>query len=108
MVQLMKERRTTLDATVATFAPLFVARPRKGFRRRPHGSTTCPPRCRGTRRTLVLDLKPEQYARYDASWKKLEQVLRDRSIARSPLVPEPTIWLASCFTVSSSRGWPWA
>jgi imidazolonepropionase-like amidohydrolase len=39
------------------------------------------------RKTLSLDLKPEQYDRYDASWKKLQQVLVTLHREGIPLVP---------------------
>jgi hypothetical protein len=87
VVQLMKERRTTLDATVATFAPLFVARPGKGSPTDAPWIDHVPGAVQRDRRTLVLDLKPEQYARYDASWKKLEQVLVTLHREGIPLVP---------------------
>ena len=87
VVQLMKERRTTLDATVATFAPLFVARPGKGSATDAPWIDHVPAPVQRDRRTLVLDLKPEQYDRYDASWKKLEQVLVTLHREGIPLVP---------------------
>jgi hypothetical protein len=82
VVQLMKERRTTLDATVAT-----VARPGKGSPTDAPWIEHVPGAVQRDRRTLVLDLKPEQYARYDASWKKLEQVLVTLHREGIPLVP---------------------
>jgi hypothetical protein len=87
VVQLMKERRTTLDPTVATFAPLLVARPGKGAPTDAPWIDHVPAPVQRDRRTLSLDLKPEQYDRYDASWKKLQQVLVTLHREGIPLVP---------------------
>ena len=87
LVQLMKERKTTLEPTMATFAPLFVGRPGKGSPTDAPWIDHVPAPVRRDRRTLVLDVKPEQYARYDASWKKLEQILVTLHREGVPLVP---------------------
>jgi len=87
LVNLMKERRTTLEPTMATFAPLFVGRPGKGSPTDAPWIDHVPVAVQRDRRTLVLDVKPEQYARYDASWKKLEQILLTLHREGIPLVP---------------------
>ena len=87
LLQLMKERRTTLEPTMATFAPLFVGRPGKGSPTDAPWIDHVPAAVQRDRRTLVLDVKPEQYARYDASWKKLEQILVTLHREGIPLVP---------------------
>jgi len=87
LVQLMKERKTTLEPTMATFAPLFVGRPGKGSPTDARWIDHVPAAVQRDRRTLVLDVKPEQYARYDASWKKLEKILVTLHREGIPLVP---------------------
>jgi len=75
MVKLMKERGTTHDPTVATFQQLLLSRP---------GATTpgdlpwldhMPGPVQRSRRTTALDVKPEQYAAYEASWRNLLKTL---------------------------------
>ncbi|HEY3586785.1 MAG TPA: amidohydrolase family protein, partial [Myxococcaceae bacterium] len=87
LVQLMKDRKTTLEPTMATFAPLFVGRPGQGSPTDAPWIDHVPAAVQRDRRTLVLDVKPEQYARYDASWKKLEQILVTLHREGVPLVP---------------------
>ena len=87
LVDLMKERRSTLDPTVATFAPLFVGRPGKGSPTDLPWIDHVPAAVQRDRRTLVLDVKPEQYARYDASWKKWNEILVTLHKEGIPLVP---------------------
>jgi hypothetical protein len=87
MVSLMKERQTTLDPTLATFSQILLARP----------ATACPAdlpwldhmpvAIQRSRKSAVLDVRPEQYADYDASWKKLEDTLLMLYNAGIPLVP---------------------
>jgi Amidohydrolase family len=87
LVQLMKDRKTTLEPTMATFAPLFLGRPGKGSPTDAPWIDHVPAAVQRDRRTLVLDVKPEQYARYDASWRKLEQILLTLHREGIPLVP---------------------
>ena len=87
LVQLMKDRKTTLEPTMATFAPLFVGRPGKGSPTDAPWIDHVPAAVQRDRRSLVLDVKPEQYARYDASWKKLEQILVTLHREGVPMVP---------------------
>jgi hypothetical protein len=87
LVQLMKERKTTLEPTMATFAPLFVGRPGKGSPTDAPWIDHVPAAVQRDRRALVLDVKPEQYARYDASWKKAEQILVTLHREGIPVVP---------------------
>jgi len=87
LVKLMKEHKTTLEPTMATFAPLFVARPGKGSPTDAPWIDHVPAAVQRDRRTLVLDVKPDQYARYDASWKKLEQILVTLHREGVPMVP---------------------
>ena len=87
LVQLMKDRRTTLEPTMATFAPLLVGRPGKGSPTDAPWIDHVPAAVQRTRRSLALDVKPEQYARYDASWRKLQQILVTLHREGIPLVP---------------------
>jgi imidazolonepropionase-like amidohydrolase len=87
MVELMKQRHTTLDPTMATFASLLLSRP---------GATTyvdvpwiehMPLAVQRGRRAAALDDKPDKYPLYDASWKRLEETLVMLHRAGINLVP---------------------
>jgi imidazolonepropionase-like amidohydrolase len=87
MVALMKERRTVLDPTMATFSPVLLARPATACPADVPWIDHMPAAVQRSRRSAVLDVKPEQYADYDASWKKLENTLLMLYNNGIPLVP---------------------
>jgi hypothetical protein len=76
MVKLMKARKVTLNPTMATFAPLLLARPGKASFAEAPWLDHMPMVVQRARRSLSLDVKPTQYALYDASWKRVEEALR--------------------------------
>jgi hypothetical protein len=75
MVALMKQRKTTLDPTLATFSPVLLARPATAAPADVAWLPHMPVSVQRARRSAVLDVKPDQYATYDASWRKLEEIL---------------------------------
>jgi len=87
MVALMKARRTVLDPTMATFSVLLLARPGKPSPFDAGWLDHMPLTMQRFRRAAALDVKPEQYATYDASWKRLEELLLMLHRAGIPLVP---------------------
>ncbi len=87
MVALMKERHTVLDPTMATFSPVLLARPGTACPADAPWIDHMPAAVQRSRRSAVLDVKPEQYADYDASWKKLENTLLMLYNNGIPLVP---------------------
>jgi imidazolonepropionase-like amidohydrolase len=87
MISLMKEKKVTLDPTIATFAPLILGRPGVTISSDVGFIDHLPPSERRGRLTAGLDLKPSQYATYDASWKKLDETLLTLFNAGIPLVP---------------------
>ena len=87
MVDLMKERRTTLDPTMAVFAALLLSRPGRASFADEGWIDHAPAALRRGRRSAALDVKPEQYAAYEASWRKLEETLALLHAAGVPLVP---------------------
>jgi Amidohydrolase family len=87
MVALMKERKTTLDPTLATFSPVLMGRPATAAPSDRAWIDHMPVAIQRARKSAVLDVKPDQYAAYDASWKKLEGVLQMLYQNGIPLVP---------------------
>ena len=87
MLALMKERRTTLDPTMSIFAHLLLSRPGKASPADEAWLDHAPVITQRQRRSAVLDVKPELYATYEASWKKLEATLRLLYETGIPLVP---------------------
>src|SRR5262245_318331 len=75
MVALMKQRKITLDPTLATFSPVLLARPATAAPADVAWLPHMPVSVQRARRSAVLDVKPDQYATYDASWRKLEEIL---------------------------------
>jgi hypothetical protein len=75
MIALMKSRKTALDPTLATFSPVLLARPGTPAPADAPWLDHMPVTVQRARTSAVLDVKPEQYATYDASWKKLEEML---------------------------------
>jgi imidazolonepropionase-like amidohydrolase len=76
MIALMKARKTALDPTLATFSPILLARPGTPAPADAPWLDHMPIAVQRARTSAVLDVKPEQYATYDASWRKLEEMLR--------------------------------
>jgi hypothetical protein len=75
MLKLMKERKTVLDPTMATFSSLLLTRPGKATPFDAGWIDHVPVTVQRARRSSQLDVKPEQEAAYAASWKKMEEVL---------------------------------
>ena len=75
MVELMKARKTTLDPTLATFSAILMARPGKACAADAGWIDHAPLVIQRGRKSATLDVKPEQYPLYDASWKRLEETL---------------------------------
>jgi imidazolonepropionase-like amidohydrolase len=87
MIALMKSRKTTLDPTLATFSPVLLARTGSPAPADVPWLDHMPVAVQRARTSAVLDVKPEQYATYDASWKKLEEILLMLYENGIPLVP---------------------
>jgi hypothetical protein len=87
LVRLMKERGTTLDPTLAVFEQMLLARPGLTSPTDVAWIDHVPVAVQRARRTAWLDVKPEQYPLYEASWRKLQEIvaLLDRQGVR--LVP---------------------
>jgi hypothetical protein len=75
MLRLMKERRTALDPTLAIFESLLLARPGKTVPNDAPWLDHMPGPVQRGRRQAILDVKPSDYAAYEASWKKLLEVM---------------------------------
>ena len=75
MLKLMKERKTSLEPTLATFSQLLRSRPGQASPSDAPWLEHMPAALQRMRKTAALDVKPEQYPAYDASWKKLEETL---------------------------------
>jgi hypothetical protein len=75
MLRLMKERRTALDPTLAIFESLLLARPGKTVPNDAPWLDHMPGPVQRSRRQAILDVKPSDYAAYEASWKKLLEVM---------------------------------
>jgi hypothetical protein len=87
MVALMKERHTVLDPTLATFSATLLARPGSAAPADRSWIDHAPVTVQRNRRSAVLDVKPDQYSTYDASWRKLEDILLMLYRNGVPLVP---------------------
>jgi imidazolonepropionase-like amidohydrolase len=87
MLALMKKKRTTLDPTMSVFAQLLLSRPGKASPSDEAWLDHAPVVIQRQRRSAVLDVKPDQYSTYEASWKKLEATLRLLYKEGIPLVP---------------------
>jgi hypothetical protein len=87
LLRLMKERGTTLDPTLAIFEQMLLARPGKTAPNDAAWLDHVPVAVQRARRTAWLDVKPEQFPLYEASWRKLQEIvaLLDRQGIR--LVP---------------------
>jgi imidazolonepropionase-like amidohydrolase len=87
MIALMKERKTTLDPTMETFANVLLTRPGTASPADLPWLPHVPSTVQRQRRTATLDVKPAQYPTYVASWKKLEETLVLLHKEGIPLVP---------------------
>ena len=76
MLRLMKERGTALDPTLAIFTGLLLARPGKAPPNDAGWLDHVPAPVQRTRRQAIVDVKPEQYGAYEASYRKLLEVMR--------------------------------
>jgi imidazolonepropionase-like amidohydrolase len=74
MLRLMKERGTALDPTLAIFTQLLLARPGKAPPSDAPWLDHVPPPLQRARKQAVVDVKPEQYPAYEASYRKLLEV----------------------------------
>jgi imidazolonepropionase-like amidohydrolase len=84
---LMKERGTALDPTLATFAQLLLGRPGKTTPGDAPWLDHMPPSFQRSRRAALVDVKPAQYPAYEASWKKLLEVVRTLEAQGTPILP---------------------
>jgi imidazolonepropionase-like amidohydrolase len=64
-----------LDPTMATFSGLLMSRPGKASPTDAAWLEHMPPAIQRARKSASLDVKPEQYPLYDASWKKMEETI---------------------------------
>ncbi|MBM4394400.1 MAG: amidohydrolase family protein [Deltaproteobacteria bacterium] len=74
-VAIMKERGATLDPTIAIFQSMLLGRPGRVAPNDAPWLDHVPVPVQRGRRTTWLDVKPSQYAAYDASWQRLKEVL---------------------------------
>ncbi|HYZ89306.1 MAG TPA: amidohydrolase family protein, partial [Myxococcales bacterium] len=75
MLRLMKERGTAFDPTLAIFTQLLLARPGKAPPSDVEWLDHVPPALQRARKQAVVDVKPEQYPAYEASYRKLLEVM---------------------------------
>ncbi|MFL5302517.1 MAG: amidohydrolase family protein, partial [Anaeromyxobacteraceae bacterium] len=75
VVRLMKERHTALDPTITAFAQLLLGRPGKTTPTDAGWLDHVPASVQRYRRSAFLDVKPDGYAAYEASWRKLLDML---------------------------------
>ena len=87
MTRLMQERRTTLDPTLSVFSQTLLSRPGKACPTDGGWVDHVPVAVQRVRRSANLDVKPEQYPLYDASWKKIEETVLMLHKKGIPLVP---------------------
>lgn len=75
-IALLKARRATLDPTMAIFQDLLLSRPGRTTPADAPWLDHLPASVQRFRRAAVLDVKPERWATYEASWRKLQALLR--------------------------------
>ncbi|MGZ6070656.1 MAG: amidohydrolase family protein [Myxococcaceae bacterium] len=83
----MKQRKITLDPTLAVFDSLLAARPGKGSPVDSGWLEHVPAPVQRDRRSLILDIKPEQYPAYDASLKRQDDIIALLHREGVPMVP---------------------
>jgi imidazolonepropionase-like amidohydrolase len=87
LIRLMKQHHTTLDPTMSVHAQSLLARPGQVNPIDAGWLDHAPGIVQRQRRTTKLNIKPEDYPAYDASWKKLEAALVMLFEQGIPLVP---------------------
>jgi len=87
LLALMKQRRITLDPTLAVFDSLLAARPGAGSPVDAPWLDHVPAPVRRDRKSLILDVKPAQYAAYAASLKRQDDIVALLQREGIPLVP---------------------
>ncbi|GAO04968.1 amidohydrolase family protein [Anaeromyxobacter sp. PSR-1] len=105
MVALMKERGTVLDPTLAIFQQMLLGRPGKVNAADAPWLDHMPVPVQRARRTAVLDVKPGQYAAYEASSRKLDEVVLMLHRAGIPLVPGTDDGMAGVTLHSELEAW---
>ncbi len=75
MVRLMKQRGTVLDPTIETFEQLLLGRPGRAPPSDAGWIDHLPAPMQRARKAALLDVKPEQYRAYEASWRKLLEMV---------------------------------
>jgi len=87
MFQLMKDRGTTVDVTLAGLEWMLLSRPGKSPPSIEEWLTHMPGPVQRARRTAVLDMKPGQASLYEAAWKKLLEAGKRLFDDGIPIVP---------------------
>jgi hypothetical protein len=87
LLALMKQRKITLDPTLEIFDGQLEARPGKVTAADAPWLDHVPSVVARGRRTMVLDIKPEQYATYEASRKRMSEIVALLHREGIPLVP---------------------
>ena len=87
MLRLMKDRGTALDPTLAIFAGLLLARPGKAPPNDAGWLDHVPAPVQRSRRQAIVDVKPAEYGAYEASYRKLLEVMRVLHREGIPLLP---------------------
>lgn len=76
MLALMKERGTTVDPTLAIFQQMLLSQAGKTSPNDVNWLDNMPAAIQRARRAPVLDVKPNQRPAYEASWQKLQQMIK--------------------------------
>jgi imidazolonepropionase-like amidohydrolase len=76
MLNLMKERDTTLDPTLAIFQQMLLSQPGKTAPNDANWLDNMPSSIQRGRRVPVLDVQPSQRSAYEASWKTLQEMIK--------------------------------
>jgi len=87
MLKLMKEKKTVLDPTLATFSALLRTRPGKASPTDEGWLSHAPVTVQRSRKSSVLGVTPDKEELYAASWKKIEEVMVLLHREGIPLVP---------------------
>ncbi|HUM10853.1 MAG TPA: amidohydrolase family protein [Myxococcaceae bacterium] len=87
LLGLMKQRHTALDPTLATFVNNLAARPGTGSPVDAPWLDHVPTPVRRDRKSILLDIKPAQYAAYEASQKRQDEFVALLHREGIPLVP---------------------
>lgn len=111
LVRLMKERGTVLDPTIETFEQFLLGRPGKAPPSDASWVDHLPAPMQRGRKVAVLDVKPEQYPSYEASWAKLLEMLQLLEAEGIRVVPGtdygiPGISLQSELEIYAAAGLP--